>query len=134
MSEQFKIIEALNKLTGITGRMEGKFYGLERYIEEKTDNCSKNYELLSNHMEELTNKLNTTVMERRAEKRIEGRFKKILYNRITLLCTVIGLAIAITGLQTSNTKKSDKKLAKISQELRQIKTANANLIKEKHKS
>lgn len=126
------IITALNKLATTTGEMKGEFTGLKKYIEAKTDNCSKNYDHLSDHMDKLTTKINTTVIEKRAEKRIEGRFKKILYNRITLLCTVIGLAIAFAGLQNSNTKRADKKLAKISQELRQIKTANASLVKGTH--
>jgi hypothetical protein len=79
-------------------------------------------------MDKLTKKINVTVIE----KEVEGRFKRILYNRVTLLCTIIGLAIAFGGLQNMNTKKADKKLVKISRELRQIKTANANMIRETH--
>lgn len=128
MSEQSGIIEALNKLASTTGEMKGEFKGLKKYIESKTDNCQVNYESLSGKMGKLTSRINGVVIE----KEVEGRFKKILYNRVTLLCTVIGLAIAFAGYTGNNTKKSDKKLAKISQELRQIKTNNANLARETH--
>jgi hypothetical protein len=123
-----EIITVLHKLANQTGEMKGEFKGLKKYIENRTDNCSKNYDSLSMHMDKLTKKINVTVIE----KEVEGRFKRILYNRVTLLCTIIGLAIAFGGLQNMNTKKADKKLVKISRELRQIKTANANMIRETH--
>jgi hypothetical protein len=127
-----EIITVLNRLASQTGEMKGEFSGLKKYIENRTDNCSRNYDSLSVHMDKLTSKINAVVIEKEVEEKIEGRFKRILYNRVTLLCTIIGLAIAFAGLQNINTKKADKKLVKISRELRQIKTANANMIRETH--
>jgi hypothetical protein len=123
-----EMVTALNNLAVTTGEMKGEFKGLKKYIESKTDNCQVNYESLSGKMVKLTSKINGVVIENE----VEGRFKKILYNRVTLLCTIIGLAIAFAGLQNMNTKKADKKLVKISKELRQIKTSNAMLVKETH--
>jgi hypothetical protein len=128
-----EMITVLNRLAVTTGEMKGEFKGLKKYIENKTDNCSRNYDSLSMHMDKLTNKINATVIEKEVEERIEGRFKRILYNRVTLLCTILGLAIAFTGLERSHNKKADKRLTKISKELNQIKVANANSIKDKHK-
>jgi hypothetical protein len=123
-----EMVTALNNLAVTTGEMKGEFKGLKKYIEGRTDTCQRNYESLGGKMGKLTRKINGVVLE----KEVEGRFKKILYNRVTLLATVIGLAIAFTGLQTNSTKKSNKKLAKISQELRLLKGANPNLVKEIH--
>jgi hypothetical protein len=117
-----EIITALNKLSSETGEMKGEFKGLKDYIEAKTDNCSRNYDSLSDNMDKLTRKINATVIEKEVEERVTGTFKRVLYNRVTLLCTIVGLAIAFAGLQNSNTKKSDKKLAKISRELKEIKS------------
>lgn len=131
------VADALNKLThGLgheLGQMKGEFRGLKSYIKDRTDNCSNNYDSLTQQMGKLAGKINGVVIEKEVEDRVEGRFKKILYNRMTLLLTVIGLAIAFAGLQTSNTKKSDKKLQKISKEIRQMKTTNAGIVKDRHK-
>lgn len=127
-----EIITAINKLASQTGKMEGKFDGLERYIRGKTDTCQKNYEHLGKHMDKLTNKINGVVIEKEMEERVEGRFKKVLYNRVTLLCTIIGLAIGFAGLERSHSKKAEQKLVKITKEIRQMKIANANKIKETH--
>lgn len=121
-----EIITAINKLANQTGKMEGKFDGLERYIRGKTDICQRNYESLSNDMNSITSKVDGVVIE----KEVSGKFKKILYNRITLLCTVIGLAIGFATLQNSSNNETDKKLVKISKELKRIKIANVNKIKE----
>lgn len=129
MSEE--IITVLNRLASTTGEMKGEFKGLKKYIENKTDNCSRNYDSLSENMDKLTKKINATVIEKEVEERIDGRFKKILYNRITLLCTIIGLAIAFAGLQNRNTNKADEKFAKISQELKQIQASNIDFRKDK---
>jgi hypothetical protein len=123
-----EMVTALNNLAVTTGEMKGEFKGLKKYIEGRTDTCQRNYESLGDQMDSLTADIHGVVVENE----VKGRFKKILYNRVTLLCTVIGLAIAFTGLQTNTTKKANKKLAKISQELRLLKGANPNLVKENH--
>ena len=121
-----EIITALNNLASTTGEMKGEFKGLKKYIEGRTDSCQRNYESLGDQMDSLTADIHGVVVENE----VKGRFKKILYNRVTLLCTVIGLAIGFAGLERSHSKKADKKLVKISKELKQIKVANASLVKE----
>ncbi len=122
-----EVITALNRLTGETGEMKGEFIGLKKYIEERTMNCDSNYQSLSSHMTKLTTKINGVVIEKEVEERVTSKFKRVLYNRVTLLCTIIGLAIGFAGLEKIHTNKADKKLMKISKELKQIKIANSKL-------
>jgi hypothetical protein len=121
------LITAINRLAIQTGKMEGKFDGLEKYIKGKTDTCQRNYENLGGHLDKLTKKINGVVIEKEVEERVTGKFKKVLYNRVTLLCTIIGLAIAFIGLEKSNSNKSEKKLIEINKEIRQLKRAGINL-------
>jgi hypothetical protein len=123
-----ELVTAINRLASQTGKMEGKFECLEKYIKGRTDTCQRNYESLSTDMGKISGRLNGIDIENE----VKGKFRKILYNRITLLCTIIGLAIAFLGLERSNVKKTETKLTKISKEIRQMKITNANKVKETH--
>ncbi len=123
--ENGDIVAALDRLSkgfgSEIGEMRGEFTGLKSYIEERTNNCSNNYDSLTVQMGKLSRKINGVVIEKEVEERVTGKFKRILYNRVTLLCTVIGLAIAFATLQSTNNSKADKKLIKIAKEIRLLK-------------
>ncbi len=123
--ENGDIVDALDRLSkgfgSEIGEMRGEFTGLKSYIEKRTNNCSNNYDSLTKQMGKLARKINGVVIEKEVEERVTGKFKRILYNRVTLLCTIVGLAIAFGGLQSNNNSKADKKLMKIAKEIRLLK-------------
>ncbi len=123
LSELLKVVSSSisEDISKMRGEVQGEMRGLRTFMELRTGECKDNYVSLSGHMSKLTNKIKSVEIEKEVEERITGKFKRILYNRITLLCTIIGLAIGAAGLQNSNNKKSERKLIKISKELIEIK-------------
>lgn len=103
------------------GEVRGEMKGLRTFMELRTGECKDNYVSLSGHMSRLTNKIKSVEIEKEVEERITGKFKRILYNRITLLCTIIGLAIGFASLEKSHNTKADKKLIKITKEIKELK-------------
>ena len=68
-----EIVDALDRLSkGVgseIGEMRGEFTGLKSYIEERTNNCSNNYDSLTKQMGKLAYKINGIVVEKEVEYR-----------------------------------------------------------------
>lgn len=118
------VLRTLSKEIGSEiGEMKGEFNGLKSYIHERTTNCSDNYDSLTKQMNNLASKINGVVIERRVEERLSGTFKKLIYNRVTLLCTILTLVLGFMGfakIQYASDKKIKVKLVKLTEEIKSL--------------
>jgi len=101
----------IRELTGSVGELKGEFKGLKSFIELQTNGCRENYEDLNKGFSDLRKELNGRIV---ADK-IKSRFRKIMENRVTLICVIVmAITAVVTTIEMRSEKQNNKKTETVS--------------------